>query len=66
VLVEPFALSPDTRKVLEAQGHKQLLDLGTRFSLGDANSVLRTDRGFEGMADPRNAGTAMGVFKSAP
>ncbi|MDG1703285.1 MAG: gamma-glutamyltransferase [Pseudomonadales bacterium] len=66
VLVEPFALSPDTRKVLEAKGHKQLLDLGTRFSLGDANSVLRTDRGFEGMADPRNAGTAMGVFKSAP
>jgi gamma-glutamyltranspeptidase/glutathione hydrolase len=66
VLVEPFALSPDTRKVLEAKGHKQLLDLGTRFSLGDANSVLRTERGFEGMADPRNAGTAMGVFKSAP
>lgn len=66
VLVEPFALSPDTRKVLEAKGHKQLLDLGTRFSLGDANSVLRTERGFEGMADPRNAGTAVGVFKSSP
>jgi len=66
VLVEPFALSPDTRRVLEAKGHQQLIDLGTRFSLGDANSVLRTQRGFEGMADPRNAGTAAGVLKPAP
>ena len=63
VLVEPFALSPDTRVVLESMGHGQLLDLGTRFSLGDANSVLRTERGYEGMADPRNAGTAVGVAK---
>ena len=63
VLVEPFALSPDTRVVLERMGHEQLLDLGTRFSLGDANSVLRTERGYEGMADPRNAGTAVGVMK---
>ena len=63
VLVEPFALSPDTRVVLESMGHGQLLDLGTRFALGDANSVLRTERGYEGMADPRNAGTAVGVAK---
>ena len=63
VLMEPFALSPDTRVVLESMGHGQLLDLGTRFALGDANSVLRTERGYEGMADPRNAGTAVGVAK---
>ncbi len=61
VIVEPFALSPDTRAVLEGMGHSQLIDLGGRFALGDANSILRTDRGIEGMADPRNAGTAVGV-----
>ncbi len=66
VMVEPFALSPDTRAALQAMGHRQLVDLGGRFYLGDANSTLRTERGIEGMADPRNAGTAVGVGPVAP
>ena len=64
VIAEPFALSPDTRAVLEAKGHEELIQLPSAFELGDANSVMRTEQGYEGMADPRNAGTAVGVAKT--
>ena len=64
VIAEPFALSPDTRAVLEAKGHEELIQLTSAFELGDANSVMRTEQGYEGMADPRNAGTAVGVAKT--
>ena len=30
------------------------------YQIGDGNSVMRSEKGIEGMADPRNAGTAVG------
>jgi gamma-glutamyltranspeptidase len=44
-------------------GHVNLFEWPTMFGrgIGDANSVMRTKEGIVGMADPRNAGTAVGV-----
>lgn len=60
---ERFAINPDTRKVLQAKGHESLFELPARFGrgIGDANSVMRTDKGIVGVADPRNAGAAIGA-----
>jgi len=65
VIYEPQAFSADTRRVLESRGHNELVVLPGTYQIGDANSVLRTERGIEGMADPRNAGTAVGSQGSA-
>ena len=63
IMHERFAFSPDTLARLNAMGHENLFELPTRFGrgIGDANSVMRTEDGIAGMADPRNAGRAVGV-----
>ncbi|MEZ5597863.1 MAG: gamma-glutamyltransferase [Pseudomonadales bacterium] len=60
VIYEPGALSPDTLANLRAIGHQGLNPWRYGRGIGDANSVMRTDDGFLGMADPRNAGAAVG------
>ena len=59
---ETYAFSPDTKALLEGMGHKQLIAIPAFYGggIGDANSVMHSDQGFQGMADPRNAGAAMG------
>ncbi|MEM9621338.1 MAG: gamma-glutamyltransferase [Pseudomonadota bacterium] len=63
VIHEQYAFSPDTRARLEQMGHQQLTTIPGFLGrgIGDANSVMRTAEGLVGMADPRNAGTAVGV-----
>ncbi|WP_420038323.1 gamma-glutamyltransferase [Sulfidibacter corallicola] len=58
IIFEPFAYSPDTRKLLEQRGHVDLMK--SRWRLGDANSILVKDGELRGMSDPRNAGGAAG------
>ena len=60
IIYESQAFSADTRRSLENRGHKELVPLPGKYQIGDANSVMRSKNGFEGMADPRNAGTAVG------
>ena len=62
VMHETYAFSPDTKALLEGMGHKQLIAIPAFYGggIGDANSVMHSDQGFQGMADPRNAGAAMG------
>lgn len=55
---EAYSLSPDTKKILEAMGHKNLVP--TRWPLGDANSIRVVGEEFHGMSDPRNDGGASG------
>ena len=59
---ESFAFSPDTKVMLQAKGHKQLIQIPAFYGsgLGDANSVMQNEEGLYGMADPRNAGKAAG------
>ena len=61
IVVERFGLSPDTRARLEAMGHRNIVTVSWGRGIGDANSVMRVDGGFVGMADPRGAGAAKGV-----
>ena len=63
VIYERFAFNADTLRLLEAMGHEQLVQFPFAFGrgIGDANSVMRVDGGLRGMADPRGAGTAVGV-----
>ena len=62
VMHEAYAFSPDTQALLESMGHKQLIAIPAFYGggIGDANSVMHSDPGFQGLADPRNAGAAMG------
>lgn len=57
VRYEIGAISDDVADELRAMGHKGLT--GSRFSIGDANSVLLKDS-YEGMSDPRNVGGVAG------
>ena len=57
VFMEPYALSPDTQRALEALGHRLMPAL---YRLGDANSILYKDGLMQGMKDPRAAGRAVG------
>jgi len=66
VMHERFAFSPDTRRSLQSRGHNELVPLPPRYALGDANSVMQGEKGIEGMADPRNAGAAVGAALVAP
>ena len=59
VIFEALGFSPDTLAILQTRGHVN--QVRAPFSLGDANSVMRTKEGFRGMADPRNEGGAIGV-----
>lgn len=63
VVMEQRAFSPDTRNLLEAMGHKELVAVPAFLGrgIGDANSVMRVKNGIVGSADPRNAGGAVGV-----
>jgi len=45
-------LSPDTEDALRARGHNVV----TKNAMGSANSVMRIDAGFLGVADPRRRG----------
>jgi len=58
VRYETGAFSDDVRAQLEAMGHKNLN--GSRFPIGDANSVYIGEGYFEGVSDPRNVGGAAG------
>ena len=60
VIVEAHGISPDTRALLEAMGHENLIEMRWGRGIGDANSVMRTPEGLAGVADPRNAGGAAG------
>ena len=60
VIVERHGVSPDTRSLLEALGHQQLIEMRWGRGIGDANSVMRTPDGLAAVADPRNAGGAAG------
>ena len=61
ITVERFGWSPDTRAKLEALGHRNIVTVPLGRGIGDANSVMRVEGGFVGMADPRGAGAATGV-----
>ena len=57
VRYEIGAINEEGIKTLRTMGHKGLT--GSRFPMGDANSVLNND-GLEGMSDPRNVGGVAG------
>jgi gamma-glutamyltranspeptidase len=59
VIHEPFALSPDTLKLLRDRGHT-LAPLRWAGGLGDANSVMRVGNDLLGVGDPREEGAAVG------
>jgi gamma-glutamyltranspeptidase/glutathione hydrolase len=58
VRFEIGAISDEAVSELEAMGHKGLN--GSRFGIGDANSVGRSENGIEGISDPRNVGGTAG------
>ena len=62
IMHEGFAFSPDTKALLQAKGHKNLIEVPAFYGsgIGDANSVMQHENGLYGMADPRNAGAAVG------
>ena len=62
IVHEPFAFSPDTLTRLTQLGHKNLFPIPSFLGrgIGDANSVMLVPEGIAGMADPRNAGAAIG------
>ena len=58
VVYEAGALLPEALAGLKERGHVNLVEIG--FRLGDANSVMRLGDELLGVADPRNAGGAVG------
>ena len=64
VVHEAIGFSPDTLSLLRAMGHDSLTALPYGRNIGDANSVARTGEGLFAVADPRNAGGAVGVVIS--
>lgn len=58
IVYEAGALLPATLAGLEKRGHVNIMEIG--FRLGDANSVMRVGDELIGVADPRNAGGAVG------
>ncbi len=65
VVHEPLGLSPDTLSLLGTMGHANLMAWPFGRGIGDANSVARTEHGIFAVADPRNAGGAVGVHLPA-
>ncbi len=63
IIVERFGFSPDTLGILESRGHQNFVVMPWGRGIGDANSVMRVDGVLQGMADPRNAGAAIGVVE---
>lgn len=60
ILYEQRGLSPDTVQILSGRGHQGLRSWPYPGGIGDANSVMRVEGGYAGMADPRNPGGAAG------
>ena len=62
VIHEKNAFSDVTRGELIKMGHKNLNEVPAFYGggIGDGNSVMSIDSGFQGMADPRNNGAAIG------
>ena len=60
ILYEQRGLSPDTVQILGRLGHQGLTPWPYPGGIGDANSVMRVEGGYAGMADPRNPGGAAG------
>ena len=58
VTFEEGALSSATQSALEDKGHVNLKQIS--FPIGDAHSVMRLGEEIIGVADPRNAGAAVG------
>ena len=58
VRYETGAFSDSVKEQLESMGHKNLN--GSRFPIGDANSIFIGDGYIEGMSDPRNVGGVAG------
>jgi gamma-glutamyltranspeptidase/glutathione hydrolase len=58
VRYEIGAISDDVADQLRAMGHKGLT--GSRFSIGDANTIYLDGTALEGVSDPRNAGGVAG------
>lgn len=61
IIVERFGFSPDTLDLLRKRGHEDFVVMPFGRGIGDANSVMQVDGSLQGMADPRNAGAAVGV-----
>lgn len=59
VAVEEDSISEATAKALEAAGYKLTFNKGER-TYGAANAIVRTPDGWQGAADPRGGGAAIG------
>jgi gamma-glutamyltranspeptidase/glutathione hydrolase len=59
VTLEPDSISEDTAKQLEAAGYKLVFGKGERI-YGAVNAIARTKDGWQGAADPRGGGAAIG------
>ncbi len=59
VIYERYGLSADTLEELIGRGHKNLVVMPFGRGIGDANSVMTSETGIVGMADPRNEGAAV-------
>jgi gamma-glutamyltranspeptidase/glutathione hydrolase len=62
IMVEPRALSPDTRAVLKTLGHTAFREVRFGRGIGDANSIEYVDGVIRGIKDPRGDGAAVGWF----
>ncbi len=61
VFVEPMSLTKQTAEELESAGYKLDWRPSAR-EFGAANAIVRTANGWEGAADPRGGGAAMGDY----
>ena len=59
VMYAPWAISPDTLKILRSMGY-HMRELHWGRGIGDANSIEYKDGAMYGMKDPRNEGGAIG------
>ena len=62
IIIERHGFSPDTLNLLRKRGHEDFVVMPFGRGIGDANSVMLVDDQQQGMADPRNAGGAVGVM----
>ncbi|TDJ23543.1 MAG: gamma-glutamyltransferase [Gammaproteobacteria bacterium] len=60
IIYEPYAFSPDTLRVLDRLGHKNLQPWTYGRGIGDANSVMGRNGELLGVNDPRNDGGSVG------
>jgi len=60
ITAEPYALSPDTQRILEAMGHDAFRKTRIGRGIGDVNSIEWVDGMIRGFNDPRREGAAIG------